>query len=416
MINHQRLLGRFLRYVQIDTTASDSSGTYPSSPGQLVLGKLLANELREMGLKDVEHDANGLVWATVPATVPHKSPAVAFNAHVDTSPETTGKNVKPHVIRNYAGGDIPLNGDKAKAIRVADNPELTKLVGKTLITTDGTTLLGADAKAGVAVIMELAHHLLEHPQIPHGPVRILFTCDEEIGHGIAHVDLAKLGANVGYTLDGSGAGEIDTETFSADQAIVTVRGVNIHPSIAKGRMVNAMRAAAAFIDRLPKAALSPETTDERDGFLHPYAIEGGVAEVKIKVLLRDFVTAELAAKAEILQKAAREVVAEIPGCKIDVQIVKQYRNMGEGLVKEPRAVAYAQEAYRRLGRECHLTIVRGGTDGSQLTERGLPTPNLSTGEHNPHSPLEWTCLEEMTAAVEVAVELVQVWAADAKSA
>lgn len=414
MINHQRLLGRFLRYVQIDTTASDSSGTYPSSPGQLVLGKLLANELREMGLKDVEHDVHGLVWATVPATVQHKAPVVALNAHVDTSPETTGKNVKPHVIRNYAGGDIPLAGDATKVIRVADNPELTKLVGKTIITTDGTTLLGSDDKSGVAVIMELAHHLVEHPQIPHGPVRILFTCDEEIGHGIDHVDLQKLGADVGYTLDGSGAGEIDTETFSADLAIVTVRGVNIHPSIGKGRMVNALRALSAFIDKLPKIGMSPETTDGREGFLHPYSVEGGVAEVKIKVLLRDFVTAELTAKAEILQKAAREVVAEIPGCKIDVQIVKQYRNMGEGLVREPRAVAYVQEAYRRLGRECHLTIVRGGTDGSQLTERGLPTPNLSTGEHNPHSPLEWTCLEEMTAAVEVAVELVQVWAADGK--
>lgn len=415
MINHQRLLGRFLRYVQIDTTASDSTGTYPSSPGQLVLGKLLANELREMGLKDVEHDPKGLVWATVPATVQQPAPVVAFNAHVDTSPETTGKNVKPHVIRNYAGGDIPLAGDVTKTIRVADNPELTKLVGKTIITTDGTTLLGSDDKSGVAVIMELAHHLLEHPKIPHGPVRILFTCDEEIGHGIDHVDLNKLGANVCYTFDGSGAGEIDTETFSADLAIITVHGVNIHPSIGKGRMVNALRAAAAYIDRLPTAAMSPETTDGRDGFLHPYAVEGGVAEVKIKVLLRDFVTAELQAKAEVLQKAAREVVAEIPGCKLDVQIVKQYRNMGEGLAKEPRAVAYAQEAYRQLGRECKLTIIRGGTDGSQLTERGLPTPNLSTGEHNPHSPLEWTCLEEMTAAVEVAVELVQVWAADAQA-
>lgn len=410
MINHQRLLGRFLRYVQIDTTARDSSGTYPSSPGQLVLGKLLADELREMGLKDVEHDQHGLVWATVPATVAGQAPVVAFNAHVDTSPETTGKNVKPHVIRQYAGGDIPLAGDASKTIRVSDNPELTKLAGKTLITTDGTTLLGADDKAGVAVIMELAHTLIEHPQIPHGRMRILFTCDEEIGHGIDHVDLKKLGADVCYTLDGSGSGEIDTETFSADQAVVTFRGVNIHPSIAKGRMVNAIRAAAAFLDRLPKAEMSPETTDGRAGFWHPYTIDGGVAQVKIKVLLRDFDTAQLAAKADVLRKAAREVVPEIPGCQIDVQIVKQYRNMGEGLAKEPRAVAYAQEAYRRLGRECKLTIVRGGTDGSQLTERGLPTPNLSTGEHNPHSPLEWTCLEEMQAAVEVLVELVQVWA------
>jgi tripeptide aminopeptidase len=414
MINHARLLGRFLRYVQIDTTAVEGASSYPSSPGQLVLGKLLADELREMGLKDVEQDGHGLVWATVPATAKPKSnqplPVVAFNAHVDTSPETTGKNVKPHVIRNYAGGDIPLAGDASKVIRVADNPELTQLVGKTLITTDGTTLLGADDKAGVAVIMELAHTLVEHPQIPHGSVRILFTCDEEIGHGIDHVELTKLGATVCYTLDGQGAGEIDTETFSADLATVTVRGVNIHPSIGKGRMVNAVRAAAAFVDRLPKEGLSPETTNGREGFLHPYTIEGGVAAVKIKVLLRDFVTTELAKKADLLRKAAREVVAEIPGCQIDFNITKQYRNMGEGLAKEPRAVSYAQEAFRRLKRECQLTIVRGGTDGSQLTERGLPTPNLSTGEHNPHSPLEWTCLEEMTAAVEVLVELVQVWA------
>jgi tripeptide aminopeptidase len=414
MINHARLLGRFLRYVQIDTTADDNSKSYPSSPGQLVLGKLLADELREMGLKDVEHDAHGLVWATIPATVQakdtHSTPVVAFNAHIDTSPETTGKNVKPHVIRNYAGGDIPLAGDASKTIRVADDPELMQLVGKTLITTDGTTLLGSDDKSGLAVIMELAHTLIEHPQLPHGPIRILFTCDEEIGHGIDHVDLKKLGATVCYTLDGQGAGEIDTETFSADLATVTVRGVNIHPSIGKDRMVNAVRAAAAFIDRLPKAGLSPETTNGREGFLHPYTIEGGVAAVKIKVLLRDFDTAELATKADLLRKAAREVVAEVRGCQIDVQITKQYRNMGEGLTKEPRAVAYAEEAFLRLKRDCKLTIVRGGTDGSQLTERGLPTPNLSTGEHNPHSPLEWTCLEEMTAAVEVLVELVQVWA------
>jgi tripeptide aminopeptidase len=417
-INHQRLLGRFLRYVQIDTTASDSSGMYPSSPGQLVLGKLLADELREMGLKDVEHDEHGLVWATVPATIQpagnDRLPVVAFNAHVDTSPETTGKNVKPHVIRHYAGGDIALSGDATKIIRVTDNPELSKLIGKTLVTTDGTTLLGADDKAGVAVIMELAHTLIEHPQIPHGPVRILFTCDEEIGHGIDHVDLDKLGATVGYTLDGSGAGEIDTETFSADLAVVTVRGVNIHPSIGKGRMVNALKAAAAFIDLLPKGELSPETTDGRDGFVHPYTIEGGVGEVKIKVLLRDFVTEGLTTKADMLKQAAREVESVVPGCKIEVNVKKQYRNMADGLAREPRAVAYAEEAYRRLGRECKLTIIRGGTDGSQLTERGLPTPNLSTGEHNPHSPLEWTCLEEMVQAVEVLVELVQVWAGKPK--
>lgn len=402
------LLDRFLRYVQVDTTACDSSSTYPSSPGQLVLGKLLAEELRQMGAKEVEQDGHGLVWATVPATNRKQRPVVAFNAHVDTSPETTGKNVRPQVIQKYAGGDIVLPADRTKVIRLAENPELAGLIGKTLITTDGTTLLGSDDKSGVAVIMEMARHLLEHPEIPHGPVRVLFTCDEEIGHGIDHVDLAKLGADVCYTLDGGGHDEIDTETFSADLAMITVRGVNIHPSIGKGRLVNALRAAGTLLDRLPRG-IAPETTDGRQGFLHPYSLEGGVAEVKIKCILRDFDTAELAIKADLLRALAGEVEKEHPGTRIEVQAIKQYRNLGDGLAQEPRAVAFAEEAHRRLGRQARLTIIRGGTDGSQLTERGLPTPNLSTGEHNPHSPLEWTCLEEMEDAKQVLVELVKVW-------
>jgi tripeptide aminopeptidase len=408
----ERLLQRFLRYVQIDTTAGDGAMTYPSSPGQLVLGKMLAEELRGMRLADVEQDQYGLVWGTVPATVKHSAPVVALNAHVDTSPETTGKNVKPQVIRNYAGGDLVLPGDKSKVIRAAENSELEKLRGKTIITTDGTTLLGSDDKSGVAVIMELAEHLLEHPEIPHGPIRVLFTCDEEIGLGVKHVDLKKLGATVAYTLDGSGTGEIDTETFSADMAAVTVRGVNIHPSIGKGRMVNSLRAAGMFLDRLPREGQSPETTDGRQGFLHPYIAEGSVAETTLKILLRDFDTAGLATKADLLRKLAADVERDAPGVKVEVAIRKQYRNMAEGLRREPRAVKLAEEAFRRLGRPCELTIVRGGTDGSQFTELGLPTPNLSTGEHNPHSPLEWTCLEEMTAAVEMLAELVQLWGAE----
>jgi tripeptide aminopeptidase len=408
-MNPKRLLDRFLRYVQVDTTARTDARTYPSSPGQLELGRMLAQELHAMGLADVEHDEHGLVWATIPATVTHPAPVVAFNAHVDTSPETTGKNVRPQVIERYAGGDIVLPADPTKVIRVVENPELAALVGKTLVTTDGTTLLGSDDKSGVAVIMEFAQHLVENPHIPHGRIRILFTCDEEIGHGVDHVDLAKLGADVGYTLDGSGAGEIDVETFSADMAIVHLRGVNIHPSIAKGRMVNALRGAAFFLERLPRE-LSPERTENREGFLHPFTMEGGVAEVKLRVLLRDFVTAELAAKADLLRRAARETESAFPGLRIEIEIVRQYRNLAEGLAREPRAVAFAQEALRRLGREPKLTIIRGGTDGSQLTERGLPTPNLSTGEHNPHSPLEWTCLEEMVAACQMLVELVKLWA------
>lgn len=410
MINQQRLLDRFLRYVAVHTTAVEEANHYPSSPGQIELGKTLVEELRGMGLTDVEQDEHGLVLATVPGNVAGEVPVMALNAHLDTSPETSGENVRPQVIRDYAGGDISLPGDPSRVITVTENPELKELLGATLITTDGTTLLGGDDKAGVAVIMELAEHLQEHPEIPHGPVRVLFTCDEEIGRGIQHVDLAKVAATVAYTLDGAGAGDIDVETFSADLATVTVRGVNIHPSIAKGRMVNALRVAADFVGRLPADRLAPEVTDGRAGFVHPYVVEGGVAEVKLRIILRDFDTAALAVQADLLRKLAAETAAEHPGSAIDVNVRTQYRNMADWLSDEPRAVEYARLAHQRLGREPALTIVRGGTDGSQLTERGLPTPNLSTGQHNPHSPLEWACLDEMAQAVEVLVELAQVWA------
>ncbi|MFO0818062.1 MAG: peptidase T [Pirellulales bacterium] len=405
-----RLLERFLRYVVVDTTANPDSTTYPSSVGQLELGKLLVRELEEIGLSDVAQDEHGLVWGTVPATVSETVPIVAFNSHVDTSPETTGKNVRPQVIHNYQGGDIRLPGDPTKVIRVADSPELSSLLGCTLITTDGTTLLGGDDKAGIAVIVEMAARLMEDKSIPHGPVKVLFTCDEEIGHGVDHVDLQRLGAQVAYTLDGAGAGEIDVETFSADLATIKVTGINIHPSIAKGRMVNAVRAAAALIDRLPRQTLAPETTDGRDGFLHPYHIDGGVAEVTLRILLRDFRTAALAEQAERIRQAARAVETDFPGVSIDVDVRPQYRNLGDGLQLEPRAVAYSEEAFRRLGKPYKQTIVRGGTDGSQLTARGLPTPNLSTGQHSPHSPLEWACLDEMEQAVQVLMQIVQVWA------
>jgi tripeptide aminopeptidase len=409
-VNSERLLDRFLRYVRMETTAVEGAAGYPSSKGQLELGRLLRDELAAIGLRDARQDEHGIVLATLPATGKAAAPTIAWFAHLDTSPETSGKNVQPQVWQNYHGGDLTLPGDASRVIRVASNPELRQLVGKTIITTDGTTLLGADDKAGVAVIMEAVSWLAEHPEIEHGPVRVCFTCDEEIGHGVDHIDLDQLGAVVGYTLDGAGQDEIDVETFSADLARVSIRGVNIHPMIAKGRMVNAIRAAAAFVDRLPRDTLSPETTEAREGFLHPYAVEGGVAEVQLRILLRDFQTAALSEKAQRLREIAAAVLRESPGAAIDVQIQTQYRNMAEGLAREPRAVAYAQEALRRLGREPKLTIIRGGTDGSRLTELGLPTPNLSTGEHNPHSPLEWTCLEEMTAAAEMLVELARVWA------
>ena len=404
------LLDRFLRYVRMDTQADERSRSYPSTPGQLELGRLLRDELRLLGYADATQTEHGIVYATIPATVPGPVPTVALVAHVDTSPEFSGKGVNPQVIRDYPGGDIALPNAPGRVIRVAENPELAGLVGKTIITTDGTTLLGADDKAGVAVIMEAAKALAEDKSIPHGRVRVCFTCDEEIGKGVQHVDLAELGADVAYTLDGAGAGEVEGETFSADKATVTVTGVNIHPSIAKGRMVNAVRLAGMFLERLPRRLLTPETSDGRDGFLHPYTIEGGVPEVKIHCLLRSFETADLAAQAELLRDIGKQLEREYPEARVAVDVTKQYRNMRDGMGKEPRAVPFALEAVKRAGLEPRQTIVRGGTDGSRLTEMGLPTPNLSTGEHNPHSPLEWACLEEMRANVRVVVELLKVWA------
>jgi tripeptide aminopeptidase len=274
-MNRSRLLERFLRYVKVDTTAQEGADTYPSSPGQLVLGRLVADELRAMGLADVQHDSHGIVLATVPATVRRPVPTIAFCAHLDTSPETTGANVKPQVVENYQGGDLTLRGDSSRVIRVADNPELAQMIGKTLITSDGTTLLGGDDKAGVAVIVEAAQWLLEHPEIQHGPIRLVFTCDEEVGRGVDHLEPANVGAVVCYTLDGHGSSMIDVETFSADKATVRIEGVNIHPSIGKGHMTNAVRVAADFLQRLPRSTLSPETTEGRQGFFHPYEIEGG---------------------------------------------------------------------------------------------------------------------------------------------
>jgi len=403
------LLDRFLRYVAIDTQAQEHAETYPSSPNQLVLGAMLRDELLAMGLKDARQTEYGIVHATITGNVPG-APVVAFNSHVDTSPETTAANVKPQILRNYAGGDIVLPGDPTKVIRVADNLELEKLHGKTIITTDGTTLLGADDKSGVSVIMELAKALVDTPGIPHGDVKIVFTCDEEIGKGVLHLEPADLGADVAYTLDGQGTAEVEGETFSADRATVTIAGVNIHPSIGKGRMVNALKLAAKFLEMLPQDGLSPETTAEREGFVHPYTIEGGVGSVKLQFLLRDFETPKLAEQAEMLRGFARDLVARYPKASVDVSVVPQYRNMRDGMEKEPRAVPFALEAVRRAGQVPKQLSIRGGTDGAQLTAKGLPTPNLSCGEHNPHSPLEWTCLEEMEANVKVLVELVQVWA------
>jgi tripeptide aminopeptidase len=408
-VSTHTLLDRFCRYCRIDTQSDEASTSYPSTPGQLVLGRLLAEELRAMGYADARQNEHGYVFATIPGNVPG-APTVAFNAHVDTSPETSGKNVDPQIHRNYPGGDIVLPKDPSKVIRAADNPELAALLGKTIITTDGTTLLGGDDKAGVAVIMELARILAENTAIPHGPIRVVFTCDEEIGKGVLHLDPAEIAADVAYTLDGSGSGEIEEETFSADKATVTVTGVNIHPALGFGRMTNAVRLLAKFLDRLPQRGLTPETTKDRQGFLHPYQIEGGVGKASCGILLRDFDTPKLAEYASLLRDLARQIELEFPAASVDVAITQQYRNMKDGIGREPRAVPFAVEATRRAGLEPKQRIIRGGTDGALLTAKGLPTPNLSTGEHNFHSPLEWVCEEEMADCVRVLVELVQVWA------
>ncbi|MEE8168993.1 MAG: peptidase T [Phycisphaerae bacterium] len=409
----ERLLERFCRYVKIDTEAREGADTYPSSPGQLELARMLLAELRELGLADAAMDEHGIVIATVPASAgcPPETPTIAWNAHVDTSPETSGRGVKPIVHRDYQGGDITLPGDASKVIREAESPELKTMIGRTLITSDGTTLLGADDKAGVAIIMSAAEHLLKHADIVHGPIRVVFTCDEEIGRGVDFLDIKKVGAVAAYTLDGGDQGIIDAETFSADLATITVTGVNTHPSEAKAkRMVNAIRILAEFITRLPRKELSPETTDGRDGFLHPYGIGGGVASASVKVLLRDFETPRLADEAELLRSIAAALGKDYPRASIDVAIKKQYRNMRDGMEKEPRAIPFAEDAMRRCGLEPKRDIIRGGTDGSRMTELGLPCPNLSSGQHNLHSPLEWACLDQMAKARDVLVALAQVWA------
>lgn len=402
------LLDRFLRYVKVETTANEDSKTYPSTSSQLDLSRMLADELKALKLADVSMSEHGIVLGTIPGNVPG-APTIAWCSHVDTSPEFTAKNVKPIVHKNYDGKDITLPGDKSRVIKVDECDALKHLKGKTLISTDGTTLLGADDKSGCAVIMTAAAHLMAHPEIKHGPIRVVYTCDEEIGHGTDHIDINKVNAICAYTLDGDDEGNIENETWSANLATVTITGKNIHPGFAKGRMVNAIRLAAQFVERMPWHTLAPETTEGRVGFLHPYTIEGGVPEVKLKVILRTFVTKELDDWANILKTIASTLMAEHPQAQIKVDITEQYRNMLEYLKKEPRAAKLAEQAIKNVGLTPKYQSIRGGTDGSKLSEKGLPTPNLSVGMHNFHSPLEFACLEQMENSVKVLVELAQLW-------
>jgi len=402
------LLDRFCRYVMVETTAVEQTDDYPSSPGQRTLGNLLAGELRAMGVTDVEVSEHGIVTATVPANVDN-APTIAWIAHMDTSPEACGKNVKPIVHRNYDGGDIVLPGDTSRVIRVAETEGLAELKGKTVITTDGTTLLGADDKSGVTIIMTAVAELMKNTDAPRGPIRVVFTCDEEVGRGTDKVDLSSLEATVGYTLDGEADGIIENETFSADLAVVTITGRNIHPGLATGKMINALRLAGLFLSRMPWQTLSPETTRDRQGFMHPYVLDGGVERASIRIILRSFVAAELADQAKMLQAVADSILAEHPGATVEIDITQQYRNMVEVLAREPRAVDLAAKAFRQIGVDPEFRSIRGGTDGSRLSEMGLPTPNLSAGMHNFHSPLEFACLEQMETAVNMLIELAALW-------
>jgi tripeptide aminopeptidase len=409
------VLERFLRYVTIDTRADEASTACPSTPGQLELSRMLAAELTAIGLRDVELDANGYLFATIPATVPGPVPTIGLLAHVDTSPEMSGAGVKPIVHTAWDGRDIVLPDDPTAVLRVADIPELAAQIGHDVVTASGATLLGADDKAGVAVIVAAAEHLMTHDGIPHGAIRIGFTPDEEIGRGADRFDVARFGAVCAYTLDGGRCGELEFESFSADAMRVTFLGFNTHPGYAKGRMVNAIKAAARFVDRLPHGRLSPETTDGYDGYLHPYQIDASVDRTSVRVLIRDFVTAALAEKEALVERLAREVAAET-GTRVEFELQTSYRNMREVLDRHPDVVERAREAIRRAGLTSIEKPIRGGTDGSRLSFMGLPTPNLFTGEHNFHSRLEWTSRQDLETAVEVVVHLARIWAEPAPTA
>jgi tripeptide aminopeptidase len=403
-------LERFLRYVTINTRSDEASTSCPSTPGQLTMLRMLVNELGELGLTDITMDEHGYVMATVPATTSKQHvPVIGFIAHVDTSPEMPGHDVKPIVHRSYDGGDLVLPDDPSAVLRASEDPALAAQTGHDIVTASGLTLLGADDKAGVAAIMAAAEYLMQHPEIPHGTIRVGFTPDEEIGRGANHFDVGRFGAICAYTVDGGGAGELEWESFAADAMTVTFKGFNTHPGYAKNRMVNAIKLAAAFMARLPEDRLSPETTDGYEGYVHPYVLDASVDRTSLKLLIRDFSTSGLEEKEAMVEQLAREVAATQPRASVEIRIAESYRNMREILEGYPEVVEFAREAMRRSGLTPVERPIRGGTDGSRLSFMGLPTPNIFAGEHNFHSRLEWVSAQDMDKAVETIVHLCQVW-------
>jgi tripeptide aminopeptidase len=399
---------RFLRYVRIDTQSDEDSETYPSTDGQLVLLRLLRDELEEAGLPDAAIDEHGYVTATLAATVQHEVPTIAWFAHVDTAREVSGAGVSPRRIR-YDGGEIRL-GDSGQSILPEQSPELANHVGHELITTDGTTLLGADDKAGVAEIMAAVAFLASAPEIPHGTVKVAFNPDEEIGRGVQYFPVESFGASAAYTVDGSTAGELQAETFSGAQVRMHIRGRAIHPGWAQGELVNAIKIAAEIVSRLPEDGLSPETTEGREGYVHPVLVHGDSLNAELRFIARDFDNDRLAEHVSFLRGLAEEVAAAEPRSSIEIEDHIQYRNTYGGLQRHPEIVANLEEAIRRVGLEPKQTAIRGGTDGSALTEMGLPTANVFTGGHDAHSEREWICVEDMGLAAATLVELARVWA------
>lgn len=400
---------RFLEYVQIDTQSDPYSDTYPSTGKQKDLGRILVQQLLEIGVPDAHLDEYGYVYATLPSNSEKKVPVICFCAHMDTSPDCSGSGVKPIVHQNYQGEDIVLPDDSGQVLRQSDHPDLKKQIGNDIITASGTTLLGADNKAGVAEIMDAVRLLLLHPEIKHGDIRILFTPDEEIGRGVDKLDIAKLNADVGYTVDGETLGSIEDETFSADAMTVRIKGVSVHPGFAKGSMYSAVKIAADLLTRLPKDRLAPEATSGKEGFVHPVAIQGTVEEAQIQFIIRDFDDQKLVAHEKEVENITRATLQDYPGCSYQIVVTEQYRNMKNILKDFPDIINIGVEAMQRLGIEPIRRSIRGGTDGSRLSFMGLPCPNIFAGEHAFHGKQEWVSVQDMQKAVLTIITIAQIW-------
>lgn len=400
---------RFLKYVQIDTQSDPNSNANPSTEKQKDLSRLLVKELLDLGISDAHLDEWGYVYATIPSNSDKNVPTICFCSHVDTSPDCSGVGVKPLVHFNWDGTDIVLPDDSTQIIKVSEHPDLKEQIGNDIITASGTTLLGADNKAGVAEIMAAAEYLMQNPDIKHGTIKILFTPDEEVGRGTEKVDLAKLGADFAYTMDGESLGTLEDETFSADGVSLTIHGVSTHPGFAKGKLENAMKIAGDILAALPKDSLSPETTEGMEGFIHPTQILGIQESVKLDFIIRDFTVAGLQAKENFLQDIVNQTLVNYPNSTVDFKVIEQYRNMKEVLVNHPQVVDYALAAIEQAGLKAEKRSIRGGTDGSRLSFMGLPCPNIFAGEHAFHSKLEWVSVQDMEKATQVIINLVQIW-------